>query len=416
MPPLTWLWIVLLSLQLLTLLGWLFLAFSPTRRGNLEPQLDPLSEMEVDASALPSVAILCPGRNEESWAPLTLPTLCQQRLVNHRVVFIDDQSSDRTGAIIDELAAQHPQLLAVHNQVDPPPGWVGKCWAVQQGYLALQQAEERDGQRAQWLCFTDADIVWHPDCLAAALRHALAENADVVGLFPAMEYFGVSDRIAVLSMVLALVTLFPFRKAMDPKHPDTLTGGAFILVRRELYESIGGHQAVAGQMVEDLALGRALKAAGGKVRLAVTPVLLRARMYDDFADMWEGLTKNAFAGVNYSWLRAGALLCFACLGGYGPVLLLLAAAGQLLTTVLTGQPAHTAGWWNAAGALACGTLLAQALVAGPIARTLKLTGGYRWALPAGAALYSTFMLASMWRSIVGGNRWKGRAYRRVEIS
>jgi hypothetical protein len=260
----------------------------------------------------------------------------------------------------------------------------------------------------QWVCFTDADIHWHEACLAAAMRHALQHDADVVALFPKLEFGSAAERLGQLTMVLALGLLFPFKKAMDPKHPHTLTGGAFMLIRRSIYDSIGGHESVAACVVEDLNLGRKLKAAGAKIRIAVTPDLLRCRMYQGWSDMWEGLTKNAYAGMEYRPLFAVLFLLSAWLGNVlSPVYFIAAIVWVSL------QSHSSLAWLTLCGSLA--VLLLQARAMNAVRTILGLRWWWAWSVPAGSALYSVFIIASMWRYYFGGNVWKGRTYSKADL-
>jgi cellulose synthase/poly-beta-1,6-N-acetylglucosamine synthase-like glycosyltransferase len=402
-------WLIVTALAMIAG-AWAWLNLSPTRRDNLRHRLEPedLDRLPADRP-LPKVAILCPGRNEAHWIRTTLPELCRQEGVDYRVVYIDDHSDDDTPAVTAACAGEFKHLLVVRNTTEPPAGWVGKPWAVRQGYEALKQAEAREtsgapggGEPATWLCFTDADIHWHPRCLATALRHAQQHEAGLVALFPGMEFGTVAEKLGVSTMVLALGILFPFDHAMDPSNPRTLTGGAFMLTRRDLYDQIGGHQAVANRMVEDIQLGMALKAAGAKVRIACTAALLHCRMYEGWRDMWEGLTKNAYAGMDYNPLMAAGFV-----------------VGSLLVNVL--PPAYLAGsalWWWSGGSwlaalatlLSVAILLLQARAMNAVRKLMKLSWPYAWAVPPGTGMYCLFILGSVWRYYRGGNVWKGRSY------
>jgi len=296
----------------------------------------------------------------------------------------------------------------VRNEADPPAGWVGKCWAIHRGIEALTEAERTDpgyprgSGPAQWLCFTDADIHWDPRCLSSALVHAQREGADLVALFPTLRFGTVGEAVVQLQLVLGLGLLVPFERAMDPAHPDTLTGGAFILVRRSLYESIGGHAAVRGEVVEDLALGRRLKAAGARVRVAMAGELLSCRMYDGWRDMWDGLTKHVFAGMEYSLVRTAGMLTLGVVGAVLPPVYLVASAAWW---------ALSPGWQPAVA-----TGLSAAIVAltvRPMNGVRKLAGlpwPYAWSMPLGAACYAAIAVRSVWQYYRGGTQWKGRSY------
>lgn len=403
----TW---ILLIVVLTMLAVWLFFNLSPAQRDCFNHRLlveDAQTAEFPSGTPVPGVAIICPGRNEAEWIDKTLPDLCLQDYPNTRVIFIDDHSDDATIAITAQMDKQYKHLTVVRNEMEPPAGWVGKCWAVRQGYASLQAAS--DQEEVQWLCFTDADIRWHPQCLRAAMNYGRRFDADVVALFPKLEFGSTSERLGQITMVLALGLLFPFKKAMDPKHPHTLTGGAFILVKRDIYDSIGGHESVKGCVVEDLNLGKNLKAAGAKIRIAVTPELLTCRMYDGWSDMWEGLTKNAYAGMEYHPTWAAGFLGAAWIANvFAPLYVVLAIVWSF------NSPGDWRAWVTLGASI--GIVLLQARAMNGVRKLLGLRWWWAWSIAPGSALYSLFVVASMWRYYRGGNVWKGRSYNKSALA
>lgn len=402
-----WWWVVLVIEALVALL-WLAVALVPARRRNLRALVDLADDpADSDDTTLPAVAILCPGRNEAAHIITTLPELCQQDYPLLRVVFIDDDSDDATPSITAELAARHDRLMVVRNDAPPPDGWVGKCWAIERGWEALKQSPWWRQQRQPWVCFADADIHWHARCLRSAMRHAQQHEAQVVSILPRAEFGSVGEALVQVQLALGLCVLYPIDRAMDPKYPDTLTGGAFILTPAALYEQAGTHRAVAGEVVEDLALGRNLKAAGGRVRVVRTTTLMHCRMYEGWADLWEGLTKNAFAGLQYRLgMTLGFLIAVLLANILPPVYLLLGVMGL----AAGDRPVLAA----AVIGLACLTLAVQVWVMDSVRRAMLLPWWYALTLPVGSAMYSVLIVASVVHYYRGGNRWKGRAYRRAQ--
>ncbi|MEM9915169.1 MAG: glycosyltransferase [Planctomycetota bacterium] len=348
------------------------------------------------------VVILSPGRDEAEHLPTVLPGLCEQDYPEFRVVFVDDASTDDTPRITAEMQGRYPHLLVVRNEEEPPPGWMGKCWALHRGYETLESEIRNQESDIEWLCFTDADIHWHPKLLSTAIAHAEEHDTDLLGVTPTLRFGSAGEAIVQLQLVLALGLMLPFEKAMDPDSPVALTGGAFILVRRKFYEQIGGHTAVKGEMVEDLKLGAALKAAGAKHRVATAGELQWCRMYDGWADMWEGLTKNAYAGLGHRWWVAAGVVLATLLLNVGPVVYALASAAWL---------ALSPGWLPGATLLV--SLLtvawqARALNAGR--KLMNMPWPYAWTLPIGSAAYAAIIVASVAQYHTKGNAWKGRRY------
>lgn len=373
------------------------------------------------------VTVVVPGRDEAEHLPFTLRELLEQDTRRpFRVVFVDDASSDATPAVIADLQKEHPhRLLAVRNDLEPPPGWTGKCRAIQRGlgeagFLEPGPEEEAAprspgaGEPAPqaadplehpgWLLFTDADIHFGPDLVRAAVNHAEARGADVLGLVPQLRFGSVGESVVQLQLVIALSIMLPRKHIVNPERPEALTGGAFILVRHELYAAAGGHAAVRGEVVEDLQLGRALKAAGGRMEAAVAGDRLWCRMYDGWLDQWEGLTKNAYAGLNHRPVLALGLATATAVCNVGPALFLPLAAGL----GLAGGTAAVAAW-TAAG-LAGTALALQARTANAARKICGLPPLYALAVPAGSAIYLAILATSAFQHHRGGNVWKGRRY------
>ncbi|MEM1097409.1 MAG: glycosyltransferase family 2 protein [Planctomycetota bacterium] len=384
------------------------------------------TDHERREDSMPAVAIVAPGRNEADHLPRSLPDLCRQDYPGDlRVIFVDDASTDATPAVCRAALRSFPDRLeVVRNDVEPPAGWVGKTWAIHRGVRHLETQLEDADHRTPWLCFTDADLRWHPQLLRIAMDHAQRHDADVVAVAPTLVFGGAWETIVQLQLMVALAAMLPFEKAMDPAHRDiAICGGAFILVRRDTYDQVGGHEAVKGEIVEDLQLGLTLKRSGATMRIALADELQWCRMYDGVADMWEGLTKNAYAGLRrepakaLAPLKAGLLLIATLLLNIAPMPM---ALGALIWCVVS--PSWIAGVTLAAALLA--TLLqARALnltrrLARPIDPQQPHTLGnkpvpfrYAWTMPIGSAAYSVIMLASILHAHTRGNVWKGRAYK-----
>ena len=411
---------------------WIYFNFSKTYRSNLKYHLNPnevgnwlrkkglISATQPEETAgvrefaatkadlLPSVAVLSPGRNEGNHINTTLPSLCVQNYPgSYRVLFIDDDSEDNTQTVCAKLIKQHDNLNVLRNEGELPTGWVGKCWALHQGYKQLQKLEAENTNQgliaAKLLCFTDADIHWEPSCLLAAVEYMKQHDADVVALFPKLKFGTVSEALVQLQLMLALGVFYPFEKAMDPKHPETLTTGAFILVKREAYDRIGGHHAVKGDVLDDIKLGISLKENGANIRIAMGGGLLWCRMYDGWWDMWEGLTKSAFAGLHYSLCRAAGMCALTILGN-----ILVPAYLAISLLVLAN---NSGAWWAwLAVGFTAGGLIFQTRMMNAIRKMVSLNWWYAFAMPIGCAIYLVILTASIWHNFFGGNIWKGRRY------
>jgi chlorobactene glucosyltransferase len=245
--------------------------------------------------------------------------------------------------------------------------------------------------------------------MRAAMLHGIEHDADMVALFPGLEFGSPVEAVVQQTMVLALGLFFPFDKAMDPDYPDTLTGGAFMLVRRSLYDSFGGHEAVKGFVIEDLNLGRTVKKHRGKIRIAIAEQLLRCRMYEGWTDMWEGLTKNAYAGLEYKMhIALVAIAGIVVANILSPVYLIAAIVWAAI------QPTSGVAW--VAVTMSVVLILLQARPMNQIRLMLQLSWPYAFAVPPGSFLYLLITIGSMWQYYRRGNVWKGRSYNRQALA
>lgn len=235
------------------------------------------------------VSVIVPARNEEACLGACLESLVAQTGVDFEIIVVDDHSTDRTR----ELAASFAGVRII-DAGPLPSGWTGKNNAVITG------AREA---RGQWLLFTDADTVHLPGSLARALAEARENAADLLSYSP--EQIAVSFwEMATLPVVFAeLARQYPPAKVSDPASPIAAANGQYILVRRQAYDAVGGHTAIAGSILEDVALARALKASGRKIRFRYAADAVRTRMYRNFRQLREGWTKNlALLFPNPGWL------------------------------------------------------------------------------------------------------------------
>ena len=253
----------------------------------------------------PKVSIIIPARNEEVSLAACLESLVAQQGVLFEILVVDDHSTDRTREIAASFAngGQADSRKANVRVIDAgplPAGWTGKNNTVSTG------AREAKGE---WLLFTDADTVHIPGSLARALKEAEENGADLLSYSP--EQIAVTFwEMATLPVVFAeLAREYPPSKVSDPNSPAAAANGQYILIRREAYDAVGGHAAVARDILEDVALARAVKRSGRKIRFRYAADAVRTRMYRNFRQLREGWTKNlALLFPSPGWLAAKTLL------------------------------------------------------------------------------------------------------------
>ncbi len=345
--------------------------------------------LERAPGALPKLSIIVPARNEQRSIEACVRSLCAQRYVDAEVIVLDDGSSDETPAILARLAAEYPNLRVVRGG-DIPAGWVGKPWALAQ---AAQYA------RGAWLLFTDADSVHAPAGAASALHFALAGGIDALTLVTGQDVETLWERVVLPSILgMVLYASGTLGELNDPRQTErTLANGQYILVRRDAYDALGGHSALRGEIVEDVAFARRLKA-DGRFRLVIADGhhLARVRMYRSLSEIWQGFTKNVYVGAEGRATLLGAGLAFVTLTSVAPPLLALAAAAR-------GRPALVA----EAAACTLATISASAWAF----RRVGFPSHLAIFQPVGTALFGAIIVNSTWRVLSGrGVEWRGRRY------
>jgi hypothetical protein len=267
------------------------------------PKIADVSRPEWDRGRgepeLARVSIIVPARNEEDHIGATLRRLLELDYGNYEVIAVDDRSSDRTGEIMDEVAASHQaqgRLTVVHVE-ELPSGWLGKTHAM---WMAGQLAT------GNWLLFTDADVLFRPDALRRAMAYAQAEGADHVVVFPRM----IMKRPGEKMMIAFFQTLFVFGhrpwKVADPDTRDHMGVGAFNCIRRSVYEAIGTYRALRMEVLDDMKLGKVVKNARYRQRNVFGGDLISIHWAKGAMGVVRNLTKNFFAIMSFQWARTVA--------------------------------------------------------------------------------------------------------------
>ena len=234
----------------------------------------------------------------------------------------------------------------------------------------------------------------HPRALASAIEEARRSGADFVSILPGARCETFWQGAIGLTLIQLLSQLYPLDRVNDPKRPEAIAAGGFILVRRTSYERSGGHEAVARAIIEDIQLARRVKATGGKIRVRLGPDLAWTHMYGSFGEIWRGLRKNAYAGMDFMPHKyvTGALV--AVLMAWAPWLILVVGTlGRDAVGVAVGT-------WG---------ILAQAMAAVPGLVFLRLPWPFAFAMPAGISAYVGIASSSVWHHHRGRILWKGRA-------
>jgi glycosyltransferase involved in cell wall biosynthesis len=334
----------------------------------------------------PHLTVIVPACNEEESIQATLRSLVASTGLRLQIFAVNDRSTDRTAARMDEVAAEvaaaGPHRLQVLHVRELPAGWLGKPHAMA---LAAQQAT------APWLLFTDGDVVFHPQALELALRDALAARADHLILVPTLILKTTAERAMLAAMQVLAQWTIRLWKVADPRARDFIGVGGFNLVRRAVYTQVGGFEALPMEVLDDLRFGWRVKRAGFAQRVVLGPGLIRIRWIEGALSVVRLVEKNGFAIYRF---RVGLLL-LACLGLALQVLLPLAALAA-------------GGWALGAGLLTYGAI---ALVYAANRRVTQISPWHAVFFAPATAIVLFASLRSMILALIRrGVDWRGTRY------
>jgi chlorobactene glucosyltransferase len=256
--------------------------------------------LEPDPAANPPglVSIFAPAKDEEKTIERCLRSLLQQESVKFELFAVDDRSTDRTPELVQKMADQDQRLKLIQIK-ELPPGWTGKC-------NALQQAQAHG--KGDWLLFVDADTIHHPRCIATALEYATKNNVDLLSLLPALEAASFWEGVVQPFAASCLIVLYPLARVNDPTDKDhAFANGQFILIRRSAYDAIGGHESVRDKFLEDVNMARQIRNTGLSLNVAVAPELFATRMYASLASIIKGWSRILYSGLDHRLSRLAIL-------------------------------------------------------------------------------------------------------------
>jgi glycosyltransferase involved in cell wall biosynthesis len=313
-----------------------------------------------------SLQVIIPARNEE--ARIELPVTS---FAGHDVLVVDDESSDRTVKVA--LAAGASVLPAQAR----PAGWLGKpnaCWT---GARASS---------ARWLLFVDADTWYNPGFAESLTAYARVHGLVAASVFPQQVCLSFAERVLLPYAFGLYFCGVNARRVNDPKSMEALANGQCLLIRRDAYEFLQGHRAVATSVIEDVALARLMKRHRMPLHVLRAEGFARVRMYDSFGGIWRGFQKNSFRFLRAN-PRTGlqVVLAAVVMTSWLPVLAWLWWAGfQIPALVFLWVPALA--WWPWYGSLR-----------------------RSWTAPLAIYLFQLIALTAMFKSLFGlKTAWKGR--------
>mgnify|MGYP001599819229 FL=1 len=369
----------MIALCLLPLAIWIFLLLG---RGMfwLGRERDDRHE-PAEHQTWPSITAIVPARDEADVIAQSIASLVAQDYPgDFRIVLVNDQSGDDT-AILARAVPSNGRLTILDGS-SRPQGWTGKLWAVRQG---IAQAGASD-----YLWLTDADIAHTPDNLRKLVARAQSRNLVLVSLMAKLHCKSFAEKLMIPAFVFFFDMLFPFALVNRSKNKTAAAAGGCMLVKRDALERAGNIDAIKHEIIDDCALGRAMKKQG-PIWLGLTNRATSIRPYEGLGEIRRMIARSAYAQLDYSPLQlAGTVFGMSLLFVAPPVLGLLAT-----------------GVAQIAGALAWA---AMAIAFQPMLRFYRLSPLWGLALPAIGILYTAFTFDSaiqFWRG--RGGMWKGRA-------
>jgi chlorobactene glucosyltransferase len=374
----------------LWLVGWFFTLRGIKRQRPLEAVAD-----DVDGENAPFVSLLVPARNEAGRVlARAVSSMLAQDYKPLEIIIINDRSTDATGDILRRLQTTSDRLRVVDG-AELPRGWLGKPHAMQQAYELA---------RGRWLLATDADVIFDSRAVRTAVRYAEAGGYDALTFIPHVECETFWERIFMPSFGWFMLISRPIERVNDPRRPDAVGVGGFFLIHRRWLERVEAWQAVRAEVAEDLRLAETLKAAGARLRVEYAPGLVRTRMQTNLPEIWEGFTKNLYAGARFNPWSAFA-------GGFA-VLLFSVAPAFLFAACLLAATFFSRGDAATWLMLALPCLLVWAMQSATFAVVNRACGvpvRYAALVPLGHFLFVLILFNSTIRILTGrGVTWKGR--------
>jgi hypothetical protein len=356
------------------------------------PRVPNLLEVEFDRAPAngPSLLVIVPARNEAAKVSACLESLLGQDYQAMRIIAVDDRSTDATGTILDKLAEGHGSRMEVMHVAELPAGWLGKTHA-----MAMAARQAMKDVAVEYLLFTDADVIFEKDAVRRSLVWVERERADHAVVLPTtiVQSWG-EGMLLVFLKVTSLWAMRPWRVG-DADARDAIGVGAFNLIRVSAYRQVGGFEADKMEIVEDLGLGRRVKRAGLRQRVAAAPGMVSVHWAAGATGIVHGLTKNIFAVF-----------------GFRPAMLMASAVGIMLSCIVPAVLLFVPGTRVAAAI----TLGAVTGLYGLSRRFSRISTWYAVLFPVAA----TVMVYSMVRSMMvtlrdGGVTWRGTFYPLSEL-
>ncbi len=347
----------------------------------------------------PTVAVIVPAYNEAATIAACVTAILQSSdcpAPQLTVWVVDDQSMDETLAIAQTLqqTLNDPRLQVLAGQPRPTDQvWMGKNWAC---------AQATEHITSDYLLFIDADVTLKPGAIAGAVAKAEADQIDLLTVWVTITCGCLGEWLAQPIIASLFAVGFAFAEVNDPQSATAFAVGPFMLFRRAAYEKIGGHRAVASQVVEDVELGRRIKQQGHKLWYGLGPDLAAVRMYRSLGALWEGWTKNWYLGAGRNW-RSTLYTAEVAL-----IVFVLPWLGLILAAIALAQSPQSSLHWGAI-ALAIGAITRQYNIRRLSQHFSQIPPHYWWLTGIGGLIVTAIPIVSIIKTETGwGWTWRGR--------
>jgi glycosyltransferase involved in cell wall biosynthesis len=338
------------------------------------------------ANASLEVSVIVPARNEEASVKACLESLVGQEGVDFELIVVDDGSTDRTR----DVAQSFSRVDVIEARL-LPPGWSGKSNAM---FSGAQQA------CGQWLLFTDADTVHKPGSLARSLDEAKRFGVALLSYSPEQEVRGFWAKAVMAVIFGELACAYRPKEVCDPSKSVAAANGQYLLIRRGTYLELAERAEVHASLLEDVAVAKAVKQSGDRIRFRLAADAVRTRMYRNFAELRDGWTKNlALLFLAPGRLAVQRLFEFIAIVGGGAATAVFFGRGQILPAILAAA-------------------VAGGVYSSFLGRVRKAHFDWGASLAAlfGLPLFSWLLLRSRRAHLRGKVVWKGRTYGKIHGS
>lgn len=285
-----WDYILFFFLEL-SLLFWISYVLRTMSNYRKLPNLSKVTS-KIKSKNLPFVSVIVPARNEEKRIGQFLKTLQKQTYPHLEILIMDDYSTDKTAEIAKSIIDKDKRfkILSLKSiKEEKPSGWVGKSYAIQQGST---------NTRGEWFLFCDVDYIdYDPNLIERAVEYAIENKIDLLSLVPRNVCKSFWEKVIQPIPAGLLIFLLPFAKVNDPKSKASFALGLFILIKRPVFNKVGGYETIKGCIADDAEMAKLVKDSGFKIGLAHAQNMMRFRMYDCLSEIWEGWSKNIFLGL-----------------------------------------------------------------------------------------------------------------------